>query len=237
MASRCRGRRSPSCPRAASSSPRSRTTAHVHKVTIEITDDAFIVDLRDNPDQVQGPHNASRDGVDHLRADGVQGADRAAGAGERRLLPPAQGADAARLDLRRQGAGGARLLFRGRGAGLRPHAPLPRAAHAGPSAGRQLRLDLRHGDRRPASRTPAGISPSSSRRSAAGAANVAATATRRSSRASTARPSTARPKSPSRATASMSTRRRSTRRTAARAAGAAARASASTIASAPTARG
>ena len=36
----------------------------IHKVTIDITDDEFIVDLRDNPDQVQGPHNASRDGVD-----------------------------------------------------------------------------------------------------------------------------------------------------------------------------
>jgi N-methylhydantoinase B len=35
----------------------------IHKVAIEITDDEFIVDLRDNPDQVAGPHNASRDGV------------------------------------------------------------------------------------------------------------------------------------------------------------------------------
>jgi N-methylhydantoinase B len=35
----------------------------LHKVTIEISDEAFVVDLRDNPDQMQGPHNASRDGV------------------------------------------------------------------------------------------------------------------------------------------------------------------------------
>jgi N-methylhydantoinase B len=34
-----------------------------HKVIIDITDDAFTVDLRDNPDQVKGPHNASRDGT------------------------------------------------------------------------------------------------------------------------------------------------------------------------------
>ena len=34
----------------------------VYRVAIEITDDAFTVDLRDNPDQVAGPHNASRDG-------------------------------------------------------------------------------------------------------------------------------------------------------------------------------
>lgn len=35
----------------------------VFKVAIEITDRAFIVDLSDNPDQVRGPTNASRDGV------------------------------------------------------------------------------------------------------------------------------------------------------------------------------
>jgi N-methylhydantoinase B len=35
----------------------------IHKVAIEITDEAFTVDLRDNPDQVAGPLNASRDGV------------------------------------------------------------------------------------------------------------------------------------------------------------------------------
>ena len=35
----------------------------IYRVGIEITDEAFTVDLRDNPDQVAGPHNASRDGV------------------------------------------------------------------------------------------------------------------------------------------------------------------------------
>ena len=35
----------------------------IYRVAIEITDDSFTVDLRDNPDQVAGPHNASRDGV------------------------------------------------------------------------------------------------------------------------------------------------------------------------------
>jgi N-methylhydantoinase B len=34
----------------------------VYKVTVEITDDEFVVDLRDNPDQDNGPNNASRDG-------------------------------------------------------------------------------------------------------------------------------------------------------------------------------
>ena len=33
----------------------------VYSVTFEITDDAFVVDLRDNPDQDPGPNNASRD--------------------------------------------------------------------------------------------------------------------------------------------------------------------------------
>jgi N-methylhydantoinase B len=35
----------------------------VYSVTFEITDDAFVVDLRDNPDQDSGPNNASRDGA------------------------------------------------------------------------------------------------------------------------------------------------------------------------------
>jgi N-methylhydantoinase B len=35
----------------------------VYKVAIEITDRTFVVDLTENPDQVRGPTNASRDGV------------------------------------------------------------------------------------------------------------------------------------------------------------------------------
>jgi N-methylhydantoinase B len=35
----------------------------VYSATIEISDDAFLVDLRDNPDQDPGPNNASRDGT------------------------------------------------------------------------------------------------------------------------------------------------------------------------------
>ena len=35
----------------------------LYKVAIEITDTGFVVDLTDNPDQVRGPTNASRDGV------------------------------------------------------------------------------------------------------------------------------------------------------------------------------
>jgi N-methylhydantoinase B len=35
----------------------------VYTATVEITDDEFVVDLRDNPDQDPGPNNASRDGT------------------------------------------------------------------------------------------------------------------------------------------------------------------------------
>src|SRR5262249_60817660 len=35
----------------------------VYSVTFEISDDEFVVDLRDNPDQDRGPNNASRDGT------------------------------------------------------------------------------------------------------------------------------------------------------------------------------
>jgi len=35
----------------------------IYRVTVEITDDEFIVDLQDNPDQDPGPNNASRDGT------------------------------------------------------------------------------------------------------------------------------------------------------------------------------
>lgn len=35
----------------------------IYTVAVEITDDAFTVDLRDNPDQAEGPYNTSRDGA------------------------------------------------------------------------------------------------------------------------------------------------------------------------------
>ena len=35
----------------------------VYSVTVQITDEEFVVDLRDNPDQDPGPNNASRDGT------------------------------------------------------------------------------------------------------------------------------------------------------------------------------
>lgn len=38
-------------------------SGQIYKVTIEIRDDKFIVDLRENPDQEKGPFNISRDGA------------------------------------------------------------------------------------------------------------------------------------------------------------------------------
>jgi N-methylhydantoinase B len=38
-------------------------SGQVYRVAVEISDDAFIVDVRDNPDQDEGPNNACRDGV------------------------------------------------------------------------------------------------------------------------------------------------------------------------------
>jgi N-methylhydantoinase B len=38
-------------------------SGQVYRVTVEISDGAFVVDARDNPDQDSGPNNASRDGV------------------------------------------------------------------------------------------------------------------------------------------------------------------------------
>ena len=37
-------------------------SGQVYTVTVEITEEEFVVDLRDNPDQDRGPNNASRDG-------------------------------------------------------------------------------------------------------------------------------------------------------------------------------
>jgi N-methylhydantoinase B len=38
-------------------------SGQVYKAVVEISDDAFVVDVRDNPDQDEGPNNGSRDGV------------------------------------------------------------------------------------------------------------------------------------------------------------------------------
>jgi N-methylhydantoinase B len=49
-------------PRGTFSLEEEQDSGAVYRVIVEITDDEFIVDLRDNPDQDYGPNNASRDG-------------------------------------------------------------------------------------------------------------------------------------------------------------------------------
>jgi len=61
----------------------------VYKVTIEITDDEFIIDLSDNPDQDSGPFNSSRDGtltICQLAFKGVTSADKMSNSGTFRPL-------------------------------------------------------------------------------------------------------------------------------------------------------
>ena len=70
-ASRCRCAPSRSCRRARFVLAEEQDSGTVYTVTVEITDDEFVVDLRDNPDQDHGPNNASRDGVAGGGADGL----------------------------------------------------------------------------------------------------------------------------------------------------------------------
>jgi N-methylhydantoinase B len=61
----------------------------VYTVTVEISDDEFVVDLRDNPDQDSGPNNASRDGslvAAQMVFMNVTGAHASANAGHFRCL-------------------------------------------------------------------------------------------------------------------------------------------------------
>jgi N-methylhydantoinase B len=61
----------------------------VYSVTVRITEDEFIVDLRDNPDQDAGPNNASRDGslvAAQMVFMNITDADSSANAGHFKLL-------------------------------------------------------------------------------------------------------------------------------------------------------
>jgi len=60
-----------------------------YKVTVEVTDNEFIVDLRDNPDQDKGPFNSSRDGtltICQLAFKGVTSSDKMSNSGTFRPL-------------------------------------------------------------------------------------------------------------------------------------------------------
>ena len=149
----------------------------VYSVTVEITDDEFVVDLRDNPDQDPGPNNASQRRHDDRGADGLHEHHRRARLRERGALQAAEGADATRLGVRREAAGRVRDLLRGRDPALRPDLALPGAAPRRAAAGRALRARSAAPSSAARTPTPAGTSRSSSRSSAAGAARASATAT------------------------------------------------------------
>ena len=124
----------------------------VYGVTVEITDDEFIVDLRDNPDQDPGPEQRLARRHDDRGPDGLHEHHRRAQLRERGPLQAAEGAHPARFGVRREPAGRVRDLLRGRDPAVRPDLALPRAAPRRPAAGRELRVDLRDVHRRPASR-------------------------------------------------------------------------------------
>ena len=112
----------------------------VYHVRITIAEDRFTVDLRDNPDQLDGPLNTSRDGRHGRRADDLQVADRSLLSGEWRIVPSDPVADPQGLGVRRERAGSARLLLRDRAARVRSHVALPGEPHARPPGGRPLRV-------------------------------------------------------------------------------------------------
>ena len=58
----------------------------VYRVSIEITDDEFVVDLRDNPEQDSGPNNALPRRRDDRRPDDLQERHRPGGRRQRRTL-------------------------------------------------------------------------------------------------------------------------------------------------------
>ena len=205
-ASRCRGARCAELPQGPLQLAEEQDNGDIYNVAIEITDDEFVVDLRDNPDQDAGPNNASRDGAMIAAQMLFKSADRPAG---RRPTPARSrrcGCSPGRVDLRRRARRRRSaiyyeveirlydLIWRC----LAPH--LGGVLPAGSFASICGTLVVRR--RTP---TPGGSSRSSSRSSAAGAARPGRRQQRRSSAASTATPTTARPRSPRPATACTST--------------------------------
>ena len=207
----------------------------VYPAVVEITDDAFVVDLRDAPDQDRGPNNLSRDEAiisAQMAFMNVIPAQLSANAGHFRpiklLTRPGSVFDPAP-----PAAFGTYYEV-----GIRLYDVLLRclAPHMGDRlpAG-QLRLDLRNVHRRPPSRHRQALHDRRAADRRLGRVGASATATTRSSAAFTARRSTARPRLPRLATGCTSSDWRSARSRAARVSTAAARASSSTTGCARTA--
>ena len=97
-------------------------------MTVEITDDEFIVDLRDNPDQDPGPNNASRDGAVIAAQINFMNLTGRPGLRERGPLSAADGAHALRLGVRPEATGCVRDVLRAQDPVVRPDLALPGAA-------------------------------------------------------------------------------------------------------------
>ena len=122
----------------------------VYRVTVEISDDEFVVDLRDNPDQDPGPNNSGRDGATVAAQMLFKALTDPYGAANGGSFRPLTRADPPGVGVRRDRAGRVRRLLRGRDAALRPDLALPRAGARRAAPGRPLREHLRHVHRRPA---------------------------------------------------------------------------------------
>lgn len=181
-----------------------RDDGRFFNVKVTISDTEFLIDLRDNPDQDNGPFNTSRDGV-LVSAQMIFKSltDPSSPANEGSFRP-------IRL-LTRPG-----FIFEANEPAALGFYYEPSCAYTTSSGAASPRICIRYCP--PATSLPspvlssaasipipAGNTRSSSRRSAAGAPHAAATAVRRSFRASTAKPIIARPRYRGRATASSST--------------------------------
>ncbi len=87
-------------------------SGQVYKVTVEITDDEFIVDLRDNPDQDPGPFNMSADDAIVACQIAFKNVTSPETNRQWRHLPPAEGLVAPRQCLQSQISGGHGHLLR-----------------------------------------------------------------------------------------------------------------------------
>ena len=124
----------------------------VYHVRLAISKDRFTVDLRNNPDQLDGPLNTSRDGVMVAAQMIFKSLTDPWSPGKWRIVPSGRAVDAQGFGVRRERAGCARVLLRDRAASVRPPVAMPGEPHARPTGGGSLRVDLRHVHRRHPSR-------------------------------------------------------------------------------------
>ena len=124
----------------------------VWRAAIDITEDAFVVDLREAPDQRADPLNTSRDGAviaAQLIFKAATSPGTVCNAGSFRPLRVLTRPGS--IFERADGTGGAGLLFRSARSAYRYAVAWAREGRGGRFSGRPFRLDLRHGGRRTSS--------------------------------------------------------------------------------------